>query len=178
MASRRSPSRRPRREATAGGEEGPLWRKASRGEVEAFQKRLEETVNRPATDWDDIRFTLQSEGLVEFSGDRFWRQPMGTINAAYVWARKHYARRINDQSTTSARLARLVADFMAQGKEHGLTEERFLPFRLLDKGEGGGGTDLKPAAAETLRRLIRRALVPVWVVQALLEDLDRAPASQ
>jgi hypothetical protein len=89
---------------------------------------------------------------------------------AYNWIVRRERRRINQQSITTARLAALVMSGLSMGKSNPPPYE-FLPFEIEDDD---GLPRLSPAAAATIRRLIRDRTIPLPVIALIYPDLQRA----
>lgn len=81
------------------------------------------------------------------------------------------ARRVNIESTTTAKLCELVELFGSKGQAD-LDHTRFLPYKLPE--EPGPGPKISVAAANTIRQLQRDGRLPSRVSMLLLDDLKHA----
>lgn len=81
------------------------------------------------------------------------------------------ARRVNIESTTTARLCELVELFGSKGKAD-LDHTRFLPYKLPE--EAPPGPKISLAAANTIRQLQREGRLPARISMQLLDDVKYA----
>jgi len=109
-----------------------------------------------------------------WQADRFHLQPVDAVLKAYGWALKEKAKRTNELSTTTARLAVLVemAGFPGLGSK-GRTEEQFLPFDIRD-ADSQRAQRLTPEVAATIRSLLRDGQLPLRVLVLAVEELERS----
>jgi hypothetical protein len=105
--------------------------------------------------------------------DRLGYQPVDAVLKAYHWALKEKARRTNELSTTTARLAEMVqvAAFPGLGNK-GRTEEQFLPFKITDAP--GKNARITQQTAQVIRELIREGQMPQRVLVLAMEELERS----
>jgi hypothetical protein len=104
--------------------------------------------------------------------ERFAFQPVDAVLKAYRWATKERAKRINDLSLSTARLAAMVeiAAFPGLGNK-ARTEDQFLPFLIKDAP--GKSARITPETAATIRWLIKNGQMPPRVLALAMEELQR-----
>ena len=104
---------------------------------------------------------------------QFACQPVDAVLKAYAWALKERARRTNELSTTTARLAAMVevAAFPGLGNKN-RTEEQFLPFKISEAPVQNARITRETAA--TIRWLITNNQMPPRVLVLAHEELTRS----
>jgi hypothetical protein len=105
--------------------------------------------------------------------ERLPYQPVDAVLKAYHWAVKERAKRTNDMSTATARLAEMVeiAAFPGLGsKARG--QDAFLPFKITDAP--GKNARITPHTAEVIRWLIKEGQMPQRVLVLAMEELERS----
>jgi len=105
--------------------------------------------------------------------ERFPFQPVDAVLKAYSWALKEKARRANELSITTARLAVLVeaVGFPGLGsKARG--EDQFLPFKIIDAP--GKNARITEHTAGVIRWLVANRQMPQRVLVLALEELERS----
>jgi hypothetical protein len=96
-------------------------------------------------------------------------QPISLINEVYRRIKLKRARDINDQSRAVARLCELVQTVGFSSKVE-LTWEDYLPFRLPDENNP---PKISPAAAITIRRLMKTGRLQPSIMVELLDELEK-----